>query len=111
MNHVHSWITMFNILIKSINDFYCQNQSTILHVQAQCLALNLKSLLHESREGEIPITDMVNKLMKDKTKADKSRLPGILPVECESSLSSIFVEVDTPLVSNLCHLFRLMAKI
>ncbi|KAJ6736531.1 SER/THR-RICH PROTEIN T10 IN DGCR REGION [Salix viminalis] len=35
--------------------------------------------------------------MRDKVKADKSRLPGICSIDWEFNLSSIFVEIDTPL--------------
>lgn len=42
---------------------------------------------------------MVEKLMKDTVKADKSSLPHICSVDWEFNLSSIYVEVDTPLVS------------
>lgn len=42
---------------------------------------------------------MVEKLMKDNVKADESELPRICALDWEFDLSSIFVEVDTPLVN------------
>jgi len=42
---------------------------------------------------------MVEKLMKDTVKADKSSLPHICSLDWEFNLSSIYVEVDTPMVS------------
>nr|GEX70492.1 retrovirus-related Pol polyprotein from transposon TNT 1-94 [Tanacetum cinerariifolium] len=41
--------------------------------------------------------EMIHKLMRDTTKAEKSQLPNICSLEWEHSLSSIFVEADTPL--------------
>lgn len=43
--------------------------------------------------------EMVEKLMQDSVKADKSGLPGICSLDWEFDLSSVFVEVDTPLVN------------
>lgn len=49
-------------------------------------------------KSEIPVKEMVEKLMRDKVKADESDLPQICALDWELNLSSIFVEVDTPLV-------------
>lgn len=50
-------------------------------------------------EGEIYVKEMVERLMKDTVKADKGKLPNICSLDWEFNLSSIFVQVDTPLVS------------
>ncbi|KAJ4702294.1 transport and Golgi organization 2-like [Melia azedarach] len=65
--------------------------------KAQRLGLNFKQWLGKHGEGEITVKEMVEKLMRDSVKADKSRLPGICSLDWEFNLSSIFVEVDTPL--------------
>ncbi|XP_059632148.1 uncharacterized protein LOC132274825 [Cornus florida] len=65
--------------------------------KSQRLELNFKQLLGEYGDGEIPISEMVKKLMRDTVKADKSRLPHIHNPDWEFNLSSIFVKVDTPL--------------
>ena len=44
---------------------------------------------------------MVKKLMENRIKDDEKLLPGIHPPEREYPLSSIFVEVEFPLVSQL----------
>lgn len=49
-------------------------------------------------DGEIPVKEMVETLMRDKIKADESKLPNIWSLDLEINLSSIFVEFDTPLV-------------
>lgn len=58
----------------------------------------MKDLLDKYGESEIPVKEVLEKLMRDKVKADKSRLPGICSIDWEFNLSSIFVEIDTPLV-------------
>lgn len=65
--------------------------------KVQRLGLNLKDLLGKYGESEIPVKEVLEKLMRDKVKADKSRLPGICSIDWEFNLSSIFVEIDTPL--------------
>ncbi|KAJ9165850.1 hypothetical protein P3X46_020674 [Hevea brasiliensis] len=65
--------------------------------KAQRLERNLKEQLDKYGEGEIPVEEMLDKLMRDTVKAAKSRLPGICSFDWEYSLSSIFVEVETPL--------------
>ena len=55
-------------------------------------------MLDEYAASEIPVNKMVGKLMRDTVKADESKLPSICSPDWELSLSSIFVEADTPLV-------------
>lgn len=69
--------------------------------QARRLEQNFRSQIEPYTEGEIPVTDIVKKLMNDTIKADESKLPRICSLEWELNLSSIFVEIDTPLVSNI----------
>ncbi|CAM8945595.1 unnamed protein product [Rhodiola kirilowii] len=57
----------------------------------------LKEMLEKQCNGEVNIPEMVEELLKDTTKADIRKLPGICSAEWEHALSSIFVEVDTPL--------------
>ncbi|PON34298.1 Transport and Golgi organization protein [Parasponia andersonii] len=65
--------------------------------KARRLELSLKEEMSRYSESEIPVKQMVEKLMRDKVKADESELPGICALDWEFNLSSIFVEVDTPL--------------
>ncbi|KAL5557711.1 hypothetical protein UlMin_033922 [Ulmus minor] len=65
--------------------------------KARRLELSFKEELGKYGERELPAKEMIEKLMRDKVKADKSKLPQICAIDWESSLSSIFVEVDTPL--------------
>ncbi|KAL6995983.1 hypothetical protein U1Q18_006121 [Sarracenia purpurea var. burkii] len=65
--------------------------------KAQRLRVNFIELLGEYGENEIPVNEMVEKLMRDEVKAQESELPRICSLDWELSLSSIFVEVDTPL--------------
>lgn len=66
--------------------------------QAERLATNFKHEVGIYGEGEIPVREMVEKLMKDTEKAKVEELPHICSPEWEYNLSSIFVQVDTPLV-------------
>ncbi|CAI0444041.1 unnamed protein product [Linum tenue] len=61
------------------------------------LGMGFKEQLLNYGEGEVDLKEMAKKLMRDRVKADENRLPGICDVEWELGLSSIFVEVDTPL--------------
>ena len=70
-------------------------------MQAERLGLKFQKMLYRYGEGEIPIKDMVSKLMRDTKKADESRLPRIWPLEWELSMSSIFVKKETTSVSHL----------
>ncbi|XVF74103.1 hypothetical protein PTKIN_Ptkin13bG0033300 [Pterospermum kingtungense] len=66
--------------------------------KAQRLRKSFKQMLNKYGKNEVSMKEMVEKLMKDKVKADKNKLPGICALDWEFNLSSIFVEVDTPLV-------------
>ena len=68
-------------------------------LQALRLEFSFKEHVAKYGEGEIPVKEVIQKLMKDKVKADKSSLPRICSPDWEFNLSSIFVEVETPLVS------------
>ncbi|TYH30692.1 hypothetical protein ES288_A01G115000v1 [Gossypium darwinii] len=61
------------------------------------LRKSFKQMLNKYGNNEVMVKEMVEKLMEDKVKADKSKLPGICALEWEFELSSIFVETDTPL--------------
>ena len=50
-------------------------------------------------EEELPVKEMVEKLMTNTEKDDESLLPHIFPPEREYNLSSIFVDTDNPLVN------------
>ncbi|KAL0432788.1 UNVERIFIED_CONTAM: hypothetical protein Slati_2613100 [Sesamum latifolium] len=65
--------------------------------KAERLEQSFKLQLDQYGEGEIPVEEMVEKLMRDRVKADESKLPNICSPDWELDLSSIFVEVDTPL--------------
>lgn len=62
------------------------------------MRLTFQKELIKYGEGEIPVRELIEKLMKDKVKADKSKLPHVCELDWEYELSSIFVEVDTPQV-------------
>ncbi|KAJ4830969.1 hypothetical protein Tsubulata_049613 [Turnera subulata] len=66
-------------------------------LKVERLRLNFKEQLENYGKGEIPVKEMLQKLMRDTVKADMSKLPGICSPEWEFNLSSIFVEVLTPL--------------
>ncbi|XP_027938574.1 transport and Golgi organization 2 homolog [Vigna unguiculata] len=65
--------------------------------KAQRLEVSFKEELAKYGDGEIPMKEVLQKLMKDKTKADETHLPHIRNLDWEFNLSSIFVEVETPL--------------
>ncbi|XP_061345934.1 uncharacterized protein LOC133291648 [Gastrolobium bilobum] len=65
--------------------------------KAQRLEFSFKEHLAKYGEGEIPVKEVIKKLMKDTVKADESALPHICSLDWEFNLSSIFVEVETPL--------------
>ncbi|KAF5767253.1 putative transport and Golgi organization protein [Helianthus annuus] len=60
--------------------------------KAQRLERGFKDLLDEYGVGEIPIIEMVDKLMGNTVKDDISMLPGIRSPEIEYELSSVFVD-------------------
>lgn len=59
--------------------------------KAKRLENGFKNLLDEYGEGEIPITEMIDKLMRNTVKDDISLLPGIYGPDFEYQLSSVFV--------------------
>ncbi|KAK9070838.1 hypothetical protein SSX86_009406 [Deinandra increscens subsp. villosa] len=61
--------------------------------KAQRLEHGFKDLLDEYGVGEIPIKDMVDKLMGNTVKDDISMLPRIYAPEFEYQLSSVFVNI------------------
>ncbi|KAK9286792.1 hypothetical protein L1049_015197 [Liquidambar formosana] len=65
--------------------------------KAQRLGHNFEEQLDKYGEGELPIKDLVEKLMMDTIKDEDSMLPHFYPPELERCLSSIFVEADRPL--------------
>ena len=76
-----------------------------LSFQAQRLGDSFRELLDEHGEKELPMKEMVEKLMVDTFKDDESMLPHIYPPEREYHLSSIFVETHTtPIVSPVISL-------
>ena len=64
------------------------------------MELKFRKLIEgHGEEDDISMEELAEKLMKDKEKvADRSKLPHIHSLDWEYDLSSIFVEVDTPLV-------------
>ncbi|MCL7038285.1 hypothetical protein MKW94_015748 [Papaver nudicaule] len=68
--------------------------------KAERLNRNFKEVIRrhsdDGAKGEVRLEEMVRKLMRDDTKAEKSRLPGVWYPEYELEASSIFVEFDTP---------------
>lgn len=69
-------------------------------MQAKRLGQNFKELLRKSSNTYLPVKEM-EKLMRDTTKSDKGSLPHICSLDWEFNLSSIYVDVDTPLVSKI----------
>ncbi|KAL6504177.1 hypothetical protein OROGR_026100 [Orobanche gracilis] len=61
------------------------------------LELRFKQEVNQYGKREIQVKEMVEKLMTDTVKAEESELPNICSPDWEFGLSSIFVEVDTPL--------------
>ncbi|MED6132886.1 hypothetical protein PIB30_022965 [Stylosanthes scabra] len=65
--------------------------------KTQRLEQSFKEEFAKYGKGELPVKEMIQKLMKDKVKADESCLPHICSLDWELNLSSIFVEIQTPL--------------
>lgn len=61
------------------------------------LEVGFKKQLAKYGVGDIPVKELIHKLMNDRTKAEESRLPHICSLDWEYDLSPIFVEVETPL--------------
>ncbi|TYH30697.1 hypothetical protein ES288_A01G115500v1 [Gossypium darwinii] len=68
----------------------------VFTLQALRLRKSVRQMLNKYGKNEVNVKEMIEKLMKDKVKADKSKLPGICALDMEFNLSSIFVEMDTP---------------
>ncbi|KAK9677649.1 hypothetical protein RND81_11G158300 [Saponaria officinalis] len=64
--------------------------------KAERLLGNFKEMINTYGESEVNAHEMVEKLMTDTTKHDKT--PGILSPQFEHQLSSIFVDTDTSIV-------------
>ncbi|KAI4322045.1 hypothetical protein L6164_021770 [Bauhinia variegata] len=64
--------------------------------KAERLRHGFQELVHQYGESELPIKDIVEKLLTDRFKDEERLLPGIHPPEREYPLSSIFVEADFP---------------
>ncbi|KAJ9560704.1 hypothetical protein OSB04_005864 [Centaurea solstitialis] len=64
--------------------------------KAQRLEHGFRVLLDQYHEGEIPINEMVDKLMRNTVKDETSMLPKIYAPEFEYQLSSVFVDMVTP---------------
>lgn len=64
--------------------------------KAQRLEHGFKDVLDEYGEGEIPITKLIDKLMRNVVKDDISILPGIYDLDFEYELSSVFVNPVPP---------------
>ncbi|GAV88748.1 NRDE domain-containing protein [Cephalotus follicularis] len=65
--------------------------------KAQRLGNSFNELLNNYGESELPMKEMAAKLMTNTIKDDESLLPHIYPFEREYHLSSIFVDMDSPL--------------
>lgn len=67
--------------------------------KAQRLKLNFKEMLdvYKANDEKICVKEMIEKLMRDTIRADKSKLPRICSTDWELGLSSIFVQLDTSL--------------
>lgn len=57
-----------------------------------------KELLGKYGESDIPIKEMIEKLMRDTVKADESMLPHICALDWECDQSSIFTDTETKMV-------------
>ncbi|XP_071717015.1 uncharacterized protein [Rutidosis leptorrhynchoides] len=64
--------------------------------KAQRLEHGFRDLLNQYGEGEIPINEMVDKLMRNTIKDEVSMLPQIYSPEFEYQLSSVFVDIVSP---------------
>lgn len=60
--------------------------------KAQRLEHSFRDSLNLYGDGELPVNEMVDKLMRNTVKDDLSKLPQIYPPEFEYQLSSVFVD-------------------
>ncbi|KAL6317473.1 hypothetical protein AAG906_030226 [Vitis piasezkii] len=63
--------------------------------KVQRLRGKFKELLGKYGESDIPIKEMIEKLMRDTVKADESMLPHICALDWECDQSSIFTDTET----------------
>ncbi|XP_057421426.1 uncharacterized protein LOC130715358 [Lotus japonicus] len=66
--------------------------------KAERLRHSFKELIDQYGESEFPIKEMVEKLMTNTIKDEEYMLPGIYPPERELPVSSVFVDVEFPLL-------------
>ncbi|KAE8734877.1 Tetratricopeptide repeat-like superfamily protein [Hibiscus syriacus] len=64
--------------------------------KAMRIGQRFKQMLNKHGGKDVMVKEMVEKLMKDRVKAEKSKLPGICAVDWEYNHNPIFVEVGTP---------------
>ncbi|XP_022153121.1 transport and Golgi organization 2 homolog [Momordica charantia] len=69
--------------------------------KAQRLRLKFNEQLHKCDGGEIPVKEMIERLMRDTVKADESKLPHICSLDWELDLSPIFVQIQTSQFFNI----------
>lgn len=91
-------------IFELVSLLYSFSFSLLVWSKAQRLLHNFRELLNTCGEGEVDAHEMVEKLMTDTTKTDKSLLPGIYLPDDEYPRSSIFVDTDTSLVSPLLYI-------
>ncbi|PWA41417.1 hypothetical protein CTI12_AA554070 [Artemisia annua] len=56
------------------------------------IGARFRDCLNQYGDGELPVTEMIDKLMGNTVKDDLSKLPQIYPPEFEYQLSSVFVD-------------------
>ncbi|XP_020538693.1 uncharacterized protein LOC105641502 isoform X3 [Jatropha curcas] len=83
--------------LESIPEAKSRGDLPIHFLMAQRLGHNFKDLLDKYGDSELPVNEMVEKLMMNTIKDEENMLPKIYPAEFEHQLSSIFVDTDTPL--------------
>ncbi|GMP37256.1 hypothetical protein CsSME_00009024 [Camellia sinensis var. sinensis] len=82
--------------VESIPQAKSRGHLPVRFLEAERLRHSFKDQLARYGDGEVCVKEMVEKLMRDTVKDDKSMLPHIYPVEREYQMSSIFVEEETP---------------
>jgi len=68
--------------------------------QAERMRQSLEEFIKEYGESDLPIKEMVEKLMTNRVKDEEWMLPGVQPREREHPLSAIFVETVLSSVTN-----------
>ncbi|KAG2409294.1 uncharacterized protein HKW66_Vig0041160 [Vigna angularis] len=64
--------------------------------KAKRMRQSFEELIEEYGESDLPIKEMVEKLMTNRVKDEEWMLPGVQPREREHPLSAIFVETELP---------------